>query len=179
MVEMMPGMAKIDFAMGSHGLEWNGCNVVRASCQARLLGVKPGWSINMINGIPVTDSFQILENLNKCKKSGRKYSIYFVKDDATIRAEQAKADQESQKRQKDLEAKRQRDEQEKQIREAAEKKKADEREAKKQEYWDKQNPAAAPEAAAEAAPAEAEAPAADAPAEGGEEAPAEEPPAEE
>merc|ERR1719399_1123250 len=109
-IEMMPGMAKITFAMGSHGLEWKDCYVTRASCQARLLGVKPGWSINMINGVPVTDSYQILENLNKCKKSGRKYSIYFVKDDATIRQEQAKADADNQKRQKETEAKRQREE---------------------------------------------------------------------
>merc|ERR1719174_182207 len=108
-MELQPGIAKMEFAMGSHGLEWRQTEVVRASCQARLLGVKPGWSINMINGVPVTESFHILENLNKCKKSGRKYSIYFVKDDATIRLEQAKADADNQKRQKETEAKRQRE----------------------------------------------------------------------
>ena len=34
--------------MGSHGLSWRAgsTEVERVSCQARLLGVKPGWSIS-------------------------------------------------------------------------------------------------------------------------------------
>lgn len=121
-MELQPGLAKLEFAMGSHGLEWKNCEVVRVSCQARLLGVKPGWSINMIAGVPVTDSYQIWNELHKNKKSGRKYQIYFVKDEATIRADQAKAEAERQKKEKDMEERRRREENERKIREEAEKK---------------------------------------------------------
>ena len=40
------------FAMGSHGLCWRAgsTEVERVSCQARLLGVKPGWSISSLVG---------------------------------------------------------------------------------------------------------------------------------
>ena len=36
--------------MGSHGLSWRAgsTEVERVSCQARLLGVKPGWSISSL-----------------------------------------------------------------------------------------------------------------------------------
>merc|ERR1719424_1803191 len=116
-MDMAPGIAKLEFAMGSHGLEWRGpgTEVVRVSCQARLLGVKPGWSINMINGVPVQDSYMIWGELNKNKKAGRKYQIYFVKDEATIRADQAKADAERQKKDAAEEERRKREESERRI----------------------------------------------------------------
>lgn len=164
MVEMAPGLAKLEFAMGSHGLEWKGTEVVRVSCQARLLGVKPGWSINMIAGVPVPDSYQIWGELNKNKKSGRKYQIYFVKDEATIRADQAKAEAERQKKEAAEEDRRRREESERRIAEEAKKKREDDLNARKQEYWDKQQgkesatdaaaavSAAAPEPAAEELP---------------------------
>lgn len=193
-LQMQPGICKIEFAMGAHGLVWTtpGTTVERVSCQARLLGVKPGWSISMIDGKPITESQQCWHELLRCKKSGNKYVIYFTKDEASIRADQQKADAERAKKQKDMEEKRKKEETDRKIREDAEKQRADELSAKKKEYWEKQEgekaaeggapaegEAAAPaegEAAAEA-PAEAPAEAAEAPAEaaeGGGEAPAEE-----
>lgn len=156
MVDLQPGIAKLEFAMGSHGLEWKtgGTDVVRVSCQARLLGVKPGWSINMINGVGVQDSNQIWTELNKCKKAGRKYIIYFVKDKATIVADQAKAEAERQKKEAAEAERREREEQEKKFAEEAKKKREDDLNARKQEYWDKQQ---GKESAQDAAAAAAEA----------------------
>jgi len=176
MVELQPGIAKLEFAMGSHGLEWKGTEVVRVSCQARLLGVKPGWSINMINGQPVDDSYKIWGELNKNKKSGRKYVIYFVKDEATIRADQAKQEQERQKKELAEEERRKREENEKRCAEEAKKKREDDLNARKQEYWDKQQgKESETTASAAVAAAEEEAPP-DAP---GDEPPADEPAADE
>jgi len=153
--------------MGSHGLEWKGTEVVRCSCQARLLGVKPGWSISMINGQTVMESHQVWAELNKWKKSGKKYFIYFVKDEATIRADQAKADAERAKKEKAEEERRKREESERRIAEEAKKKREDDLNKRKEEYWDKQQ--AGKEAPAEAAPAPAAAE--EAPAENATEAP--------
>ena len=62
------------FAMGSHGLCWRAgsTEVERVSCQARLLGVKPGWSISSyaanLQGVIGKNCW---ENLTKhLKKSG-------------------------------------------------------------------------------------------------------------
>jgi len=168
MVELQPGIAKLEFAMGSHGLEWKGTEVVRVSCQARLLGVKPGWSINMIAGVPTTDSYQIWGELNKHKKSGRKYQIYFVKDEATIRADQARMDAERQKKEAAESERRKREENERRIAEEAKKKREDDLNARKEEYWNKQQ---GKESATDAAAAVAETQEAQEP-------PPEEPPAE-
>merc|ERR1719316_1861243 len=108
--------------MGSHGLEWKDTEVTRSTMQAYALGVRAGWTISMINGNECQTSADVREQLNQAKKHGKKYPIIFVKDAATIRAEQAKADADKEKKKK----------------EADEKKKADELAAKKQEYWDKQ-----------------------------------------
>eukprot|EP00931_Biecheleriopsis_adriatica_P076272 TRINITY_DN49_c0_g1_i1.p2 TRINITY_DN49_c0_g1~~TRINITY_DN49_c0_g1_i1.p2 ORF type:complete len:190 (-),score=67.36 TRINITY_DN49_c0_g1_i1:208-777(-) len=187
MVEMQPGICKLEFAMGSHGLVWKTgtTEVERVSCQARLLGVKPGWSISMVDGIPIVESHEAWNQLERCKKTGRKYQVYFTKDEASIREDQAKAEAERARKQREAEERKKREEMERKIREDAEKKRADELASKKQEYWDKQQAQqeGAPEEAAEAAPAEA-APAegegdeADAPAEGaGADEPAAEAPA--
>ncbi|CAE8708152.1 unnamed protein product, partial [Polarella glacialis] len=140
MVSMQPGIAKLQFAMGSHGLVWKTgtTEVERVSCQARLLGVKTGWSISMIDGNPITEDHQAWSELMRCKKKGEKYNIYFTKDEASIRADQAKADSDRAKKVKDLEERKKRDETERKIREDAEKKRADELASKKQDYWDKQ-----------------------------------------
>eukprot|EP00931_Biecheleriopsis_adriatica_P076274 TRINITY_DN49_c0_g2_i2.p1 TRINITY_DN49_c0_g2~~TRINITY_DN49_c0_g2_i2.p1 ORF type:complete len:192 (-),score=77.84 TRINITY_DN49_c0_g2_i2:31-606(-) len=182
MVEMQPGICKLEFAMGSHGLVWKSgtTEVERVSCQARLLGVKPGWSISMVDGKPIVESYEAWNELERCKKSGRKYQVYFTKDEASIREDQQKAEAERARKAKEAEERKKREEMEKKIREDAEKKRADELASKKQEYWDKQQAsaeAAPAEAAAEEAPAEPgadEAPADGAEAaEGGGEAPAE------
>merc|ERR1719373_51305 len=173
MVDLMtPGVTKLEFAMGAHGLVWatGTTTVERVSCQARLLGVRPGWSISMINGVAATDSATCWHELLKCKKSGQKYTVYFTKDEASIRADQQKAEAERAKKMKDLEEKRRQEETAKKIREDAERKRADELAAKKQEYWEKQESKDAPgdaagEGAADAAAAEAAADAG-APAEG-------------
>jgi len=188
MVELQPGIAKLEFAMGSHGLEWKagGADVVRVSCQARLLGVKPGWSINMINGVGVKDSNEIWTELNKCKKAGRKYTIYFVKDKATIVADQAKAEAEKAKKEAAEQERREREESERKNAEEAKKKREEDLANRKQEYWDKttgkESPPDAATAVAEAAEPPQEPPPADEPPaaeEGGGDAPAEEAPAEE
>ena len=108
--------------MGSHGLSWRAgsTEVERVSCQARLLGVKPGWSISTsaelrrvgwlsgtIDGVQIETSYQAWNELMRCKKSGKKYQalrafsgatewrqVYFMKDEASIREDQAKAEAE-------------------------------------------------------------------------------------
>ena len=158
MVDMQPGICKMEFAMGSHGLTWKtgSTEVERVSCQARLLGVKPGWSISMIDGVPIETSYQAWNELMRCKKSGKKYQIYFTKDEASIRDDQAKAEAEKARKAKQEEERKKREEIEKKIREEAEKKRADEIASKKQEYWDKQQAQQEGEGkeGAEAAPAE-------------------------
>merc|ERR1719367_2284515 len=115
----LQGTAKLEFAMGSHGLVWKAgtTEIERVSCQARLLGVKPGWSISMINSEPILESHQAWNELLKCKKSGQKYTVTFTKDEASIRADQAKAEAERQKRLKDQEDRKKREMAEKRIRE--------------------------------------------------------------
>eukprot|EP00930_Biecheleria_cincta_P005247 TRINITY_DN10616_c0_g1_i1.p1 TRINITY_DN10616_c0_g1~~TRINITY_DN10616_c0_g1_i1.p1 ORF type:complete len:219 (-),score=64.93 TRINITY_DN10616_c0_g1_i1:181-771(-) len=160
MVTMQPGICKLEFAMGSHGLVWKTgtTEIERVSCQARLLGVKPGWSISMVDGKPIVESHEAWNELMRCKKRGSKYFVYFTKDEASILADQAKADAERAKKQKAAEEQKRREELERKIREDAEKKRADELAAKKQAYIDKQNAqeGAAPAAAAEPAAAAAE-----------------------
>eukprot|EP00445_Apocalathium_hangoei_P068047 CAMPEP_0204135232 /NCGR_PEP_ID=MMETSP0361-20130328/16130_1 /ASSEMBLY_ACC=CAM_ASM_000343 /TAXON_ID=268821 /ORGANISM="Scrippsiella Hangoei, Strain SHTV-5" /LENGTH=161 /DNA_ID=CAMNT_0051088553 /DNA_START=81 /DNA_END=563 /DNA_ORIENTATION=+ len=136
----LPGITKVWFAMGAHGLQWKpgSTEISGVSCQARLLGIKEGWAISMINGVPITESHMAWNELLKCKKAGQKYSIYFRKDEASIRADQIKAEAERAKRQKAQDEARKREMAERKIREDAEKKRADEQAAKKQEYWDKQ-----------------------------------------
>ena len=157
-MEMMPGITKIEFAMGSHGLEWRDTEVTRSTMQAYALGVRAGWTISMINGNECQTSADVREQLAQARKVGKKYPIIFVKDAATIRAEQAKAEADKQKKEKEEAERKAKEEKERKIREEAEKKKADEAAAKKQEYWDKQE-AARGAPAEEAAPAPAEAPA--------------------
>lgn len=142
MVELAPGIAKLAFAMGAHGLEWEGTEIVRVSCQARLLGVKPrgpngpGWSINMIAGNTVSDSQQIWAELSRCKKLGAKYQIYFVKDEASIKADQAKAAAEAKKKQEEAEERKRKEDNAKRIQEQAEQKRKEEQAAKKQASLD-------------------------------------------
>merc|ERR1719240_2201058 len=120
--------------------------------QAHALGVRQGWTISMINGVECTCSADVREQLNISKKHGKKYPIIFVKDAATIRSEQAKAEADKQKKEKEEAEKKAQEAKEKKAREEVEKKKADELAAKKQEYWEKQEAAKAED---EAAPAEA------------------------
>jgi hypothetical protein len=156
MVDMMPGITKIVFAMGSHGLEWKDTEVTRSTMQAYALGVRSGWTISMINGNECQTSADVRDQLNAAKKNGKQYPIIFVKDAATIRSEQAKADADKQMKEKAEAERKAKEEKERKAKEDAEKKKADEVAAKKQEYWDKQQ--AANEAEAAAAAAEGEAP---------------------
>merc|ERR1719238_2054388 len=93
----------------------------------------------MINGNTVVDSQAVWRELNKCKKSGRKYEVWFVKDEQSIRADQAKADQERAKRQQADEERRRKEESEKKLQADAKKKREDDLNARKQEYWDRQN----------------------------------------
>mmetsp|Transcript_59932 Transcript_59932/g.129977 ORF Transcript_59932/g.129977 Transcript_59932/m.129977 type:complete len:197 (-) Transcript_59932:187-777(-) len=141
----IPGITAIEFAMGAHGLVWRSgsTEIERVSCQARLLGVKPGWNISTINGVAIHESHEAWNELLKCKKLGRKYSVYFMKDKASILAEQAKMEAERQKKEKEAEERRLREERERKIREDAEKKRQDDLASKKQEYWDKQQGVAA------------------------------------
>merc|ERR1712039_404491 len=93
MAMMTPGLAKFEFAMGAHGLVWdsnagNQTMVTKVSCQARLLGVQPGWTISSVNGQTVETSSQAWNELLKAKKAGKKYPVYFMKDEASIREDQ-------------------------------------------------------------------------------------------
>lgn len=171
--------------MGAHGLQWKAgsTEIERVSCQARLLGVKPGWTINQINGQQILDSQTAWWELLKCKKSGQKYEVWFCKDEASIREDQMKAEADREKKRKAAEERKRKEDLERKIQADAEKKRADELASKKAEYWDKQNSTttgneAAASSAAPAAPAEAPAEAAP-PAEegggGGEEQPTEAP----
>eukprot|EP00405_Crypthecodinium_cohnii_P019794 CAMPEP_0206482242 /NCGR_PEP_ID=MMETSP0324_2-20121206/38767_1 /ASSEMBLY_ACC=CAM_ASM_000836 /TAXON_ID=2866 /ORGANISM="Crypthecodinium cohnii, Strain Seligo" /LENGTH=196 /DNA_ID=CAMNT_0053960171 /DNA_START=187 /DNA_END=777 /DNA_ORIENTATION=+ len=190
----MPGICKLEFAMGAHGMKFKAgtTEIEGVTCQARLLGVKEGWNISMVNGVAITESYQAESELLKCKKAGYKYVVYFRKDEASIRADNAKAEAERAKRLKAQEEARREQEKQRKIIEEAEGKRAEELAAKKQEYWDRQNaggvaadvpdqteeaPAAALAGDAPAA-GEADAPpageGAEAPAEAAEAAPAEE-----
>merc|ERR1719436_2335598 len=121
----------------------------------------------MINQVAIMDSQTAWNELLRCKKAGQKYQIWFRKDDASIRADQVKAEAERARKLKAQEDQRKREEAEKRIREEAEKKRADELAAKKQEYWEKQNAGGVAADVAAAAPAEGgEAPAEGAPAAG-------------
>merc|ERR1719401_579602 len=54
----------------------------------------------MVNGVPVAQGCEAGNELLKCKKLGRKYQVYFMKDEQSIRADQAKAEQERTKKAK-------------------------------------------------------------------------------
>eukprot|EP00429_Kryptoperidinium_foliaceum_P075450 CAMPEP_0176224918 /NCGR_PEP_ID=MMETSP0121_2-20121125/21499_1 /TAXON_ID=160619 /ORGANISM="Kryptoperidinium foliaceum, Strain CCMP 1326" /LENGTH=69 /DNA_ID=CAMNT_0017564181 /DNA_START=87 /DNA_END=293 /DNA_ORIENTATION=+ len=65
----IPGICKLEFSMGAHGMQWKSgtTEVERVSCQARLLGVKPRWNISTINGVQILESHQAWNELLKCK----------------------------------------------------------------------------------------------------------------
>ena len=67
--------------------------------------------------------------------------VYFTKDEASIREDQAKAEAEKARKAKQEEERKKREEIERKIREEAEKKRADEIASKKQGYWDRQQAA--------------------------------------
>jgi hypothetical protein len=142
MVTMMPGIAKLEFTMGSHGLQWEKTDVTRVSCQARLLGVKPGWSISTIGmlgegQVVMETSSQIWSKLHRCKKSGQKYVVFFMKDEKSIREDQDKLDKEMAKKGAADDERRKKEAADKKVAEQ-EKKKAEAAKAQKEEYWDKQ-----------------------------------------
>merc|ERR1712113_324340 len=114
---MTPGIAKYEFAMGAHGLQWKPENteITKVSCRARLLGIQPGWSISMVNGVTVAQGYEAGNELLKCKKLGRKYQVYFMKDEQSIRADQAKAEQERIKKAKEREERERREASERKI----------------------------------------------------------------
>merc|ERR1719356_1535517 len=195
MVEMQPGIAKFTFAAGAHGLVWRPgtTEIERVSCQARLLGVKPLWSINMIKQPPspadgysvqILDGCQAWTELLKCKMSGKPYEVWFCKDRKSIEEDQKKADEEKRRKEAEKKEKEALAAREKQIKEDAEKKRADAQAKKKEEELlaAEAEAAAASNATASAAPAEP-APAEDAGNEPGRDEAAEEggeaPPAEE
>lgn len=90
MLAEVAGKWSVDFAMGAHGLEFDGVEVTRATMQAYSLGVRAGWKISTINGEEVTSSADVRRQLNMAKVHRKKYEIVFIKDPATIRAEQDK-----------------------------------------------------------------------------------------
>merc|ERR1719291_953725 len=51
----------------------------------------------MVNGTPITDSATCWHELQRCKKSGLRYHVYFLKDEASIREDLAKAEAERQR----------------------------------------------------------------------------------
>jgi len=88
---LLPGLAKFEFAPGAHGLQWEGTRIVRVAQQARWLGVKVGWSINMVDGLAVHESHEVWSTLQGAKRKQKSYPIWFVKDEGTIRTEAAGA----------------------------------------------------------------------------------------
>merc|ERR1719277_2633074 len=93
----------------------------------------------MVNGVQILESHHAWNELLKCKNAGLKYQVWFREDEASIRADQAKAEADRERKEKAQEEQRRREEAERKIREDAEKKRADDLERRKEEYWNKSN----------------------------------------
>jgi len=84
-------LTKLEFrnAGGNYGLHYDGQIVVSVSDQARRLGVKPGWKIEMVDDTVVKSSDDIWARLQEAKWQWRSCHVYFLTDMRQIKAEQA------------------------------------------------------------------------------------------
>lgn len=147
----MPGMFKVDFAFGAPGLEWDANGTVTKApvgLQAAAYGVKPNWSIVLINGVEVTNAGEIQQQFNMCRKLGKKYPVTFMKDAAAIRVDQAAREaKEAEEAKLAAQSKAEADRKAK-ARADAEAKAQAETDAKKDAYWEGQKQGAAGEGTA-------------------------------
>lgn len=77
-----PGIEKLTFTVGSHGLTLSGTEVKKANRQAGLLGVKPGWVVLFVNGKECANSREVQNHLQKAISRDRPYTIVFAKNAA-------------------------------------------------------------------------------------------------
>jgi len=122
----LPGTAKIEFCFGALGIELTQDEVTKVQCgsQAEVKGVKPGWKIMLVNSNEMPNNADIRPALDRCRKSGLRYTIHFSKPAAEMQAEQAM--------QQAMEAKKRNDQQQRQ-REENEKKKEQEKQNQEKE----------------------------------------------
>jgi len=118
--------------------------VTKVSGQAQAYGIKPNWSIVLVNGNEVTSHAEVREEFNRARKLGKKYPVTFMKDANAIRAEAAMKDAKAaEKAKNDAEKKREEEKKAKEKADAAAKTEA-EKAAKKDAYWDSQKVEGAP-----------------------------------
>jgi len=84
-------LTKVEFrnAGGNYGLHYDGQIVVSVQDQARRLGVKPGWKIEVVDGKEVGSSEEIWARLQEAKWQWRSCYVGFLTDMKQIKAEQA------------------------------------------------------------------------------------------
>jgi len=76
-------------AGGNYGLTYDGQIVTSVQEQARRLGVKPGWKIEMVDDKVVKSSDEIWARLQEAKWQWRSCYVWFLTDVTQIKAEQA------------------------------------------------------------------------------------------
>jgi len=81
---------KVEFrnADGNYGLHYDGQIVVSVGDQARRLGVKPGWKIEMVDNVVVNSSREVWARLQEAKWQWRSCYVSFLTDMKQIKAEQ-------------------------------------------------------------------------------------------
>jgi hypothetical protein len=84
-------MTKIEFrhAGGNYGLFFDGQIVVSVQDQAKKLGVKPGWKVEMIDNCAVNSSQDIFNCFQEAKWQWRNCNVWFCTDMRQIKREQA------------------------------------------------------------------------------------------
>jgi len=84
-------LTKLEFrnAGGNYGLHYDGQIVVSVQDQARSLGVKPGWKIEMVDNQVVNSSDEVWARLQEAKWQWRSCYVWFTTDMKQIKAEQA------------------------------------------------------------------------------------------
>jgi len=91
----LPGLVKIYFEdPKKHGLRWQGNLVVAVSQLAGKLGVRAGWRIHMIDGKSVANSEDIWRHFQDAQWQWRSCWVWFFKDPASIRDDEAKEKEE-------------------------------------------------------------------------------------
>lgn len=94
-----PGLVSIKFSPGYHGLRWEGTRVTNSVMQAWMGGVRPGWSINTVNGVEVNTTEEIAELLAIASEGKRRYEVRFQKGLGNFGTEaKERADQEKRNR---------------------------------------------------------------------------------
>lgn len=85
-------LRKLEFrnAGGDYGIRYDGQIVVGVSDQARKLGVKPGWKIEMVDGKVVSSSHEVWAKMQEAQWQWRSCNVWFLTDMKQIKAEQGR-----------------------------------------------------------------------------------------